>query len=72
MTAGELFEVFKQNDIPDNAVLMSNSGWEGDATNMDGIYYNKIENTVVFTQEFNKYDDYYKSPDWIKCKKKGN
>lgn len=64
MTAGELFNIFKLNNIPDDAVLMSDSGWECDATDMDGVYYNKSENTVVFTQEPYLYDDYYKSSDW--------
>ena len=69
MTAFELFNVFKQYDIPNNAVLVSNSGWEGGETDMDGIYYNKTRNVIVFTQEFSKYDDYYNLPDWIKCRK---
>lgn len=69
MTVGELFNIFKQNDIPDNAVLMSDSGWECDATDMDGVYYSKTENVAVFTQKFSEYDSYYKSPEWIACRK---
>ena len=68
MTAGELFNIFRQNNIPNDALLMSDSGWEGSATDMDGVYYNKSENTVVFTQEISKYDSYYESNEWIVCR----
>lgn len=68
MTVGELFNILKQNDIPNNAVLMSDSGWECWATDMNGVYYNKLKNTVVFTQEISEYDDYYNSSEWIVCK----
>ena len=43
MTAGELINIFKQNNIPNDAILMSDSGWECCATDMDGIYYNKLK-----------------------------
>ena len=52
-------------NIPDDVVLMSDSGWECGATNMDGIYYNKKKNTIVFTQCGDRYDSYYDDPDWI-------
>ena len=68
MTAGELINIFKQNNIPNDAILMSDSGWECFATDMDGVYYNKLENTVVFTQEISKYDGYYGSNGWIVCR----
>lgn len=71
MTAGELFGIFRQNNIPNDAILMSDSGWECFATDMDGVYYNKLENTVVFTQEISKYDRYYGSDGWVVCKKGG-
>lgn len=51
MTVGELINIFRQNNIPNDATLMSDSGWECCATDMDGVYYNKLENTVVFTQK---------------------
>ena len=68
MTAGKLFNIFRQNNIPNDALLMSDSGWECCATDMDGVYYNKSENTVVFTQEISKYDSYYESNEWIVCR----
>ena len=68
MTAGELTNIFKQNNIPNDAILKSASVWECGATNMDGVYYNKLKNVVVFTQEISKYNRYYGSNDWIVCK----
>ena len=56
--------ILEENNIPDNAVLMSDSGWECDATNMDGIYYNEKTNVIVFTQCGDRYDSYYDDPDW--------
>lgn len=50
MTFNKVMEVFKANNIPNDARLMSNSGWECDATDMDGIYYNQDTNTIIFTQ----------------------
>ena len=41
MTVCELINIFKQNNIPNDAILMSDSGWECFATDMDGVYYNK-------------------------------
>lgn len=47
MTVDELFSIFRQNDIPNDAVLMSDSGWECCATDMDGVYYNKLKNMEI-------------------------
>lgn len=68
MEAGKLFNIFKRNNIPNNATLMSDSGWECSETHMNGVYYNKQKNIVVFTQGFSKYDSYYNSPNWVVCK----
>lgn len=62
MTFGEVKRIFEQNNIPDSAKLMSDSGWECDATDMDGIYYNRAQNVVVFTQDFDSRD--YIAPLW--------
>ena len=72
MTVGEMLKIFKQYNIHNDAVLMSDSGWECWATDMDGIYYNKTTNTVVFTPEFSDCDHYYYDQDWVACKKEGN
>ena len=67
MTVGELINIFRQNNIPNDATLMSDSGWECCATDVDGVYYNKLKNIVVFTQDINTYSSYYESNDWIVC-----
>ena len=56
MNFGKLKEILEKNNIPDNAILLSDSGWECDATDMDGIYYNKEKNIVVFTQGDDNYN----------------
>ena len=50
MTFAELNKIIEENNIPHDVKLMSDSGWECDATDMDGVYYNKEKNEIVFTQ----------------------
>lgn len=50
MTLNKVMEVFKANNIPNDARLMSNSGWEYGFTDMDGIYYSQDTNTIIFTR----------------------
>ena len=64
MTFDLLNKLIKQNDIPETVTLMSDSGWECDPTDMNGIYYNSEINTIVFTQDISNYDSYYKSDKW--------
>ena len=51
MTFDILQKIIKKNNIPRNVHLTSDSGWECNATEMDGIYYNQSINEIVFTQE---------------------
>lgn len=51
MTFKQLQRIIKQNNIPENVLLRSNSGWECCATDMDGIYYNPNNNQLHFTQD---------------------
>jgi len=60
-----LQQIIKENDIPEDVKLMSDSGWECDATEMDGIFYNKKENILVFTQD--GHDDQYWENEDYKC-----
>ena len=46
MTFEQLNKIIKKNHIPKNVTLLSDSGWECDATEMDGVYYNKNENVI--------------------------
>ena len=69
MTVKELKQILTTNNIPEDARLMSDSGWECCATDMDGVYYNPKENIVVFTQE-EDYSDYCKKPEWVRVEVK--
>ena len=51
MTFGQLHKIIVDNDIPDDVHLMSDSGWECSATEMNGVYYDKFKKLIVFTQE---------------------
>ena len=62
MTLEKLISIFQINNVPMDATLESDSGWECDPTNMDGVYYNSGENRVVFTQGYGT-DDYFE-PEW--------
>lgn len=62
MTFGEVKRIFKQNNIPDSVKLMSDSGWECDATDMDGFFFNRAQNVVVFAQNYDNRK--YSSPSW--------
>ena len=66
MTFEQLNKIIKENNIPENVHLLSDSGWECDATEMNGIYYNKNENVIVLTQEYDEYEKYDPSnnTDW--------
>lgn len=64
MTFDILQKVIKENKIPTNVQLVSDSGWECDATEIDGAYYNKAENKIVFTQQPWSGNNYQTSPDW--------
>ena len=50
MTLEKMKEIMDRNGVPGNARLMSNSGWELGATDMDGIIWNPEENVIHFVQ----------------------
>ena len=51
MTLDLLNLICKENRIPANVHLTSNSGWECGPTEMDGIFYNRERNELEFTQK---------------------
>lgn len=59
MTANKLAKILLDANLPDNVVIMSDSGWECGPTDMHGIFYNATENYIVVTQgskyELNEY-----------------
>lgn len=73
MTFEYLSEIIQQYNIPHNVQLMSDSGWECDATDMNGILYNEKGNIMVFTQTSDDRSggtDYRKSNGWKLLSKK--
>lgn len=58
MTYKILKEIIERNKIPEDVVLMSDSGWECDATHMDGVFYNARENKIIFTQTADFLEEY--------------
>lgn len=65
MTFKELKELLEDNHIPDDVHFESDSGWECGPTEMDGVFYNKDENTIVFTQGcWGGLDDYMTLDGW--------
>jgi len=65
MTVGKFVQLVKEHIIPEEAVMLSDSGWECGPSDMNGVYYNRFTNELVFTQHGDKYDrDYYNDPEW--------
>ena len=71
MTFNELKKLLEYNHIPDDVHFESDSGWECGPTEMDGVFYNREENTIVFTQGFGEYEDYPKLDGWETLKNEG-
>ena len=51
MTFEALEKIIDDNNIPHDVRLMSDSGWECSPTEMDGVYYCKDNNTIIFRIE---------------------
>ena len=58
MTFDKLKELIEKYNIPGNVTLLSDSGWEVEETDMDGVFYNEAEKHIIFTQEFSKFEKY--------------
>lgn len=65
MKLSKLLSLLNKHNIPLDADIQSDSGWECDATDVDGVYYNQVTNTIVLTQEVFIGDDYHDAKDWI-------
>lgn len=66
MTFGLLQKIIEYHHIPSDVHLTSDSGWECDATEMDGIYYNQSKNEIVFTQHIYECDGYFDREGWCR------
>ena len=64
MKLNKLLELINKHNIPDDVLIQSDSGWECDATDMDGVYYNRKLNVIVFTQYISENDNYFNELDW--------
>jgi len=65
VTIQTFIRIIKDNNIPEDVKMLSDSGWECDATDMDGVYYNETNKEIVFTQFGDKYENpYYSSNEW--------
>ena len=64
MKLNKLLELINKHNIPDDVLLRSDSGWECDATDMNGVYYNRKLNVIVFAQYFSENDSYFNELDW--------
>ena len=64
MKLNTLLKLIDKHNIPDNVLLRSDSGWECGATDMDGAYYNRKLNIIVFTQYISENDSYFNELDW--------
>lgn len=62
MTFEKLAILIERYNIPHDVEILSDSGWECNATNMDGIYYSKKEKTIIFTQGTGR-EEYFE-PEW--------
>ena len=64
MKLNTLLKLINKHNTPDDALLQSDSGWECDATDIDGVYYNRKLNVIVFTQYISENDSYFNELDW--------
>ena len=65
MTFEKLHELMIIHKIPPNVILQSDSGWECCETEMNGVWYNRSQNIIVFTQNGATYDSpYAREDDW--------
>ncbi len=65
MTIEKLNRILKENNIPKDTVLMSDTGWECYATDTDGVYYNAEDNIVVLTQDYDEDMYYGERPEFV-------
>ena len=64
MTMDILYRIIEENNIPRDVHFMSDSGWEGGPTEMDGVFYHRESNTIVFTQGGCSEQGYDQAEEW--------
>lgn len=61
MTLQKLNELCREQNIPKDVRLLSDSGWECGETEMDGVYYCEQSNVIVFTPGSSRFDYEYEN-----------
>lgn len=51
ITVEKLIELMKENNIPMNAKLTSDSGWECCATDVESVFYDSAKNEIVLCSD---------------------
>ena len=51
LTVKDLIDIMKENNIPMDATITSDSGWECCATYVSTVFYDKNKNEVVLCQD---------------------
>lgn len=51
ITFKQLSQYIKENNIPENVKLLSDSGWECGETGIRAVYYNEFENVLFLYQD---------------------
>ena len=65
MTFELLSKIIEKNNIPKDVKLMSDSGCECNETEMNGIFYNKDKNVLIFTQNGDQYDSEFEKDGFV-------
>lgn len=50
MEVRDFLNALKEHNIPEDVKILSNSGWECGATDIEAIYYNKEKNSITLVQ----------------------
>ena len=50
MEVRDFLAVLKEHNIPEDVKILSDSGWECGATDIEAVYYNKKENYITLVQ----------------------
>lgn len=64
MTMELLCKIIEENNIPRDVHFVSDSGWECEPTEMDGVFYHWKNNTIVFTQGVCSEREYEQAEEW--------
>lgn len=60
ITFKQLSQYIKENNIPENVKLLSDSGWECGETGIRAVYYNELENVLFLYQDKEPINEYRK------------